>query len=195
MGLDAWHDFHVITGTAGATLVGLVFVVISVGPQIGARKQEAVRGFVSPTVRLFAIVLVISSVMAMPGGGIAVRGAAIALIAAGGIALMLRAHIPEQLKELGPEDALLYFVLPLLAHAVLLAAGVAIAWRSEVGLTVLGCAILALLAIGLRNAWDLVIYIARKTAEEQAARDEKRQRASVIASSGQASTQSPQARH
>lgn len=41
MDLEAWHDCHVITGGSAAALVGLLFVVISVGPALGSRKLAA----------------------------------------------------------------------------------------------------------------------------------------------------------
>jgi hypothetical protein len=57
-------------------------------------------------------------------------------------------------------------VLPLLAYAAVFAAGIAILAGYAKALPLLGAANIALIALGLRNAWDLVIFTARKTAED-----------------------------
>lgn len=169
MDLDAWHDFHVITGGSSAALVGLMFVVISVAPQVGARSKESVRAFISPTVVFFASVLVLSAMMTVPGVGLLARGAAVACVGTGGVILMLRSGVQGQLAghELGIEDLLCYFVFPLLAYAAVVAAGIALIAAAPAGLVILGTAIIALLAISLRNAWDLVIYTAKRAAEDK----------------------------
>jgi len=170
MNLDGWHDFHVITGGSAAALVGLMFVVISVAPQVGARSKESVRAFISPTVAFFASVLVLSAVMTVPSVGVLARGTAIASVGAGGIVLMIRAGVMRQLRPhgLGTEDLLFYLAFPVLAYGAVLAAGIALLCASPFGPRVLGAAIIGLLVVGLRNAWDLVIFTARKAAEDNA---------------------------
>jgi CBS domain containing-hemolysin-like protein len=60
--LEAWRNFYMLLGTAAATLTGLMFVVVSLGPQqIGARTATGVRAFVTPTVVYFTTVLVVVS--------------------------------------------------------------------------------------------------------------------------------------
>jgi hypothetical protein len=169
MDLDAWHDFYVITGGGAAALVGLMFVVISIGPQIGARSRESVRAFVSPTVVFFASVLVIASIMTMPTLGTTARGGALALIGAAGVVLLLRAGIYPQVRDhkLGVEDLVCYLVLPLLAYIAVLGAGVALIVRTHAAPPILGAAVIGLVGVSLRNAWDLVIFTARKTIEEK----------------------------
>ena len=49
--LKQWHDFYLLVGTAGATLLGLLFVAVSLG--IGfltEERQGATRTFMSPVV-------------------------------------------------------------------------------------------------------------------------------------------------
>ena len=168
MELDAWSDFLVITGGSAAALVGLMFVVISLGPETGARSKESVRAFISPVVGFFASVLVITAVMAMPGLPLSLRGGAVAALGLAGVGYLIFARAWKQVRphNLGVEDLVCYFVLPLCAYGATLGGGIALALRHPMGTTFVGGAIVALLAVGLRNAWDLVIFIARKKADD-----------------------------
>ena len=56
--LHGWHDFYVLVGTASATLVGLMFVAVSIGTAIfNEDHRAAVTAFITPTVMHFAAVL------------------------------------------------------------------------------------------------------------------------------------------
>jgi hypothetical protein len=49
--LYEWRNFYVLLGAAAATLTGLMFVVVSLGPHlIAAHTATGVRVFVTPTV-------------------------------------------------------------------------------------------------------------------------------------------------
>src|SRR2546427_12939650 len=52
--LEAWHDFYLLIGTAGVTLTGLLFVVVSLGPRVVANHEATgVRAFISPNAVYF----------------------------------------------------------------------------------------------------------------------------------------------
>src|ERR1700751_5575153 len=49
--LKEWHDFYVLVGTAGATLLALLFVAVSLGAgYLTEERQSATRTFMSPVV-------------------------------------------------------------------------------------------------------------------------------------------------
>ncbi len=49
--LKEWHDFYVLLGTAGATLLALLFVAVSLGAgYLTEEHQSATRMFMSPVV-------------------------------------------------------------------------------------------------------------------------------------------------
>jgi hypothetical protein len=58
------------------------------------------------------------------------------------------------------EDWLWYSILPILAYAMFLGAGIALTRIPEGALFVIGAATLLLLLVGIHNAWDTVTYIA-----------------------------------
>ena len=77
--IHAWHEFYVLVGTSVAALTGLMFVVVSIGPEvIIGRAAGGVRAFVTPTVVYFTTVLVVSAVMIMPHVGPVVLGVLVA---------------------------------------------------------------------------------------------------------------------
>jgi hypothetical protein len=62
-----WHDFYVLVGTASATLVGLMFVALSIGSSIfNEKKRAGMRAFITPTVLHFAAVLFACLIIVMP---------------------------------------------------------------------------------------------------------------------------------
>ena len=49
--LHAWHEFYLLLGTAGATLLALLFVAVSLGTGfLNAKDQSGTRTFMSPVV-------------------------------------------------------------------------------------------------------------------------------------------------
>jgi hypothetical protein len=52
--LKEWHDFYILLGTAAATLLGLLFVAVSLGAgYLTEEHQYGTRTFMSPVVVYF----------------------------------------------------------------------------------------------------------------------------------------------
>jgi hypothetical protein len=65
--LETWHEFYLLVGTAGVTLTGLLFVVVSLGPRVVADHQATgVRAFISPNAVYFTTALVVSALLMVP---------------------------------------------------------------------------------------------------------------------------------
>src|SRR5215472_3377674 len=65
--LKGWHDFYLLVGTAGATLLALLFVAVSLG--IGfltEERQGATRTFMSPVVIHFTSVFFLAAIALFP---------------------------------------------------------------------------------------------------------------------------------
>jgi hypothetical protein len=164
---ESWHDFYVICGSAAAGLTGLMFVVVSLGPKtIAAGATTGVRAFVTPTVVYFTSALVVSAVMTVPAMSPSVLGVFVAVGSVGGLGYMLRVRGHRRWREnkLDRLDWLWYIGLPILVYLTLLGTAVAIAMRAPFALDVLGGAIVLLLVIGIRNAWDLVLWMSQRSA-------------------------------
>src|SRR5476651_1545860 len=83
MELERWHDFYVLVGTAGATLVALLFVAISLGAGfLTDKRAAATRAFFSPVVVHFTATFFISAVGLFPAHKASVFAALIGACAA-----------------------------------------------------------------------------------------------------------------
>src|SRR4051812_20744950 len=64
--LASWESFYVITGSAAAVLIGLQFIVVTLGAQMQRGDTEAYRAFGTPTIVHFCAVLFIAAIMSAP---------------------------------------------------------------------------------------------------------------------------------
>ena len=164
--LEGWHDFYVIVGSAAAGLTGLMFVVVSLGPKvISGRGSSGVRGFVTPTVVFFTTVLVMSAVMAIPALSLKMLRA---ILCAGGLGALIylvwiRSHKQWRESQLDRLDWCWYIGLPFLSYLSIVANAIVMGMNATVGLAMLGGTVILLLVIGIRNAWDLVLWMAQQT--------------------------------
>ena len=170
MELERWHEFFVLVGTAGATLVALLFVAISLGAGfLTDKRANATRAFFSPVVVHFTAVFFISAVGLFPAhkpivfaalvGGCAGIGAAISLFTT---VQLLRNSWTKYLQ-----DHLAYGPLPLISYAALLVAAAMIFNEHEYAMLVLAGALLTLLIVNIRNAWDLTLSMVRHHARRR----------------------------
>jgi hypothetical protein len=163
--LEMWHEFYLLLGTAGLTLTGLLFVVISLGPRVAAdRHAGSVRAFVSPNAVFFTSTLVVSSLFLVPGLSTTMIGALLCFGAGASLVYLAytRAHQQWRHHRLPPLDWIWFVGLPFLSYVILLTAGVG--FVVEISFAMYGVAVgLVLLVItGIRNAWDLVLWTAQK---------------------------------
>jgi hypothetical protein len=163
--LHAWGEFYVIVGGGAAALTGLMFVVISIGPHtVSARTEKQRRAFVTPSVVYFATVLVAAAFMTMPT---LTRGVLSALLALGGVVGLIYiawigVHRQWRESTLERDDWLWYVGLPVLGYVVLIAAAFTLWLGHELALETVAGAMILFLVIGIRNAWDLVIWMAQQ---------------------------------
>jgi hypothetical protein len=162
--VEAWREFYLLVGTAGAALVGLMFVVVSLNPQVIATKPGGVRAFYTPIIFNFTTALVISGLMMAPGLTPVLLAIILSGIGVVGLIYQISTRVHTRWREsaLPWVDLVWYVGLPLLSHAVILAAAIGI-WRQGIfGLYAAAAAVLLLLITGIRNAWDLVLWIAER---------------------------------
>src|ERR1044072_8313151 len=68
--LHPWHELYILLGTAGATLLALLFVAVSLGAgYLSSQNQQGTRVFMSPVVIHFTSVFFLSAVCLVPSHG------------------------------------------------------------------------------------------------------------------------------
>ena len=160
--LADWGNFYVITGSAAAGLTGLTFVVIALASGAKRASEAGLRAYVTPTIVHFGVVLATSAFVTVPGhsaaslsGGFVILGVA-GLTYVGVIARQMRrvssTYVPFR------EDWLWHVALPAIAYAALIVTG-CLGWR-RVDRSLYGVAAVsvALLFIGIHNAWDVAVW-------------------------------------
>lgn len=158
-----WETFYLMVGSSSAALIGLLFVVVTLtSDEDPARAAAAARVYVTPTVFHFGAIVLISAAAVMPQlpgltmafviGVPAVCGLVYVTIS---LYRMIRAlpSVPHW------TDYVFYGILPGLAYLCLFLASVAVSAGAEIGPYAVATGALALLLIGIRDAWDLATYL------------------------------------
>jgi len=162
-----WGDFFLLMGGASGAFIGLLFVVTTLASNLQLGQEQLARGqaqYMTPTLFHFVTVLVLSGVGIIPGmtgwifASIAAPWAALSLVYCLVTAFLIRRR---RLPDAGHmSDVWGYGILPATLYAGLLA----IAWVCWINTPsapyALAVVLLALTIVAIRNAWDLVAYIA-----------------------------------
>ena len=168
--LTPWANFYVMTGSSAAALTGLMFVVISLVTDTRVqRNPDGISTFSTPTVVHFCAGLLGSAILSAPWR---VMWHPAALLAAGavyGVIYVLNVmRRTRKLTEYEPdtEDWVWFAVLPLVAYAGLLCGAIALPFAPVEAMFVLAAGIVFLILIGIRNAWDVVTFLAVRGNEQ-----------------------------
>ena len=165
--LHEWHDFYILVGTASATLVGLMFVAASIGASVfDESHRAALAAFITPTVVHFASVLFACFMVVIPTHSWHSLGA---LLGAGGLAgaiycgNILTQVIIRHSFNVDLIDRMFYALIPLIGYLLALTASVMLFMRDTMGAELIAAALVVLLFAGVRNAWDMMVWIVLKT--------------------------------
>jgi hypothetical protein len=161
-----WHDFFLLLGTASATLVGLMFIAISIGASIFKEENRpAIEVFLGPTVVHFTAALVFCILAIVPTHGWHSLAGLAGFIGLAGFFYSARVWFRLALSryEIDVIDRTFYAPLPTLAYLVLLFAAALFYQQSEWGFVAAAVGLMTLIVAAIRNAWDIMIWIALKT--------------------------------
>ena len=162
--LTQWGNFFVIVGTAAGALIGLQFVVMALSANLGrsGAPAGALRAYATPTIVHFSAVLLLAGLLSMPRHTTGSLTLTLIVIAIGGLGyvtwITLEAHRQDAYSPVRSDWAW-HTILPLVAYAAILTAGVMASGSTAASLYVVGTAVLLLLFIGIHNAWDGAVYM------------------------------------
>lgn len=168
LALHDWQTFYTLTGTAAATLIGLLFVAVSIGTNLPREQSiNSLRTFVTPTLLNYIYALLVSCVAVMPLQSPLFLN--ILVVALAVISVLLPLKILWRIIVIHHDDNIdlnhwiWHCWLPL--GAGLLLACVAIAILAGIlsgesfALIGLASSTLLFIAIGLRNTWELTLWL------------------------------------
>jgi hypothetical protein len=168
---EGWSEFFLLLGGASGALIGLLFVVTTLAATMRIGADTLSRGealYMTPTLFHFVTVLLLSAGGTAPGMNgfvLALVAAPWALLGVGYCATTGMLVRTQRLPDSGHwNDVWCYGVLPagLYLGLLLVAWG---AWRDNPNTPIaLAVALVALTILAIRNAWDLVVFIAPRIA-------------------------------
>ena len=160
--LSAWQNFYVIVGSASATLIGLMFVVMTlIASRMRQASGEAAGAFATPNIVHFCAALLIAAMLSAPWPALWNVGLLLGICGLAGvvytIVIIRRAR---RQKDYQPvlEDWLWHTIFPFIAYVALVVASLVILSHAALALFVVGVAAMLFLFIGIHNAWDSVTY-------------------------------------
>ena len=165
----AWQNFYLLTGATAATLTGLVFVAASLGANLknSAQVTSGIPIFVTPTVIHFTTVLLVAMLCTIPTQTYASLSLLLACCGAAGLsyegstAVRLWRH-HRHISSVDKADWLWRVSLPASGYSLILWPGIRLPKPTSQVLDILAIAVIAFVLLGIRNAWDLVLWIARQ---------------------------------
>jgi lipid-A-disaccharide synthase-like uncharacterized protein len=155
-----WSDFYTLVGATAGTLIGLIFVVVSLAADNAKSGDEhRARIGVTPTLIHFAALLVGALAMLAPLSNIA-RAVALGVIGCAGLAYLVNLALlaSKRIKD-EERDTLWFGVLPMAAYAGFLVTGAAWAIAPEYAPEIGGFASVVLLVAALHNSWEMTLII------------------------------------
>jgi hypothetical protein len=168
--LAPWHEFYGLLGTAAAALLALLFVAASIGASVLTTDRAGpTRTYLSPVVFHYCNILFLSLIALIPDLEPLAFGVTIVLAAAGSVIYSI--YILQRLFRDGIADLadrFGYGAVPVVTYSAGLVAGCRIlTGHSRTSLYVIAAASLLLLLVNVRNAWDLMLALARRATQEQ----------------------------
>ena len=172
---ERWHDFFLLAGTAAATLMGLLFVALSLHLDVIVQEDGAHFGTVALQAFLnFIFVLLISLFLLIPSLTGRIVGTTLMMLGLVRLALFIRsaavvgrrrpAHVPRSFL-------LVRYFMPAVAYVGLFASGLAMTLKHyDDGFMGLFSVMGLLLVTATRTAWDLIVQVGKhKLARDSAA--------------------------
>lgn len=166
--LRDWRDFFTFIGASATTLMGLMFVAVSLGSNLMKSEVNTsnIRAFVNPSIIHFITVLITAVIITIPthnyfslGSILGLAGVA-GLVYVGIVSARLRKHLLNQ-NTLTRVDWFWRALMPAAGYFLIVIAAVGLLMHAPLILNSLALAVFIFLMLGIRNAWDLFLYIAQ----------------------------------
>jgi hypothetical protein len=159
--LERWANFYLLMAAAAATLIGLLFVVITLAAERRVEEAETkIRMYLTPTAIYFASVLGVAALLTFPNHTRLTAAFCICLAGVVGLVYSGSNLIGGDRKNyVDWHDRILYAVFPFAAYGLLVLGGALLLHFPQRGLTMMAVGMLSLLAVAIRNSWAITIVV------------------------------------
>ena len=161
--MESWQSFYVIVGSAGAALIGIQFVVVTLVASMRRRPpMESFSAFGTPTVVHLSGALLVSAVMSAPWPSLVAASVALGACGFAGLvysAIVIRRTHRQTYYVPVWQDWLWYSACPGSAYGALALGAWFLRTRTHIALFAIAAAALGLLLLAIRNAWDSVTHL------------------------------------
>jgi hypothetical protein len=157
--MEGWSDFYTLIGATAGTLIGLIFVVISLGADHAkAGDEHRLRIGVTTLVHFASLLLCTLSMMAPLSN--AARSLAVGLIGCAGLGYMVNLAFLAPKRIRAEERKTFWFgILPIVAYAGFLVTAAAWALAASFAPEISALACVVLLVAALHNCWAMTLLI------------------------------------
>lgn len=167
--LRDWQTYYFLTGSASAGLIGLLFVAVSlattvVTPTSTTGTTEGVHTWATPIIVHFSGALFISALLIMPTLTPASLGVILTLAAIACLVYLARTAVrlgrQQSSYPVDTGDWIWNIVIPVAGHLLILGTALTLLANTSQNLNAVAVAVAALIATGIRNTWDLTVWLA-----------------------------------
>jgi membrane protein CcdC involved in cytochrome C biogenesis len=158
LALERWANFYLIASTAAATLIGLLFILITLAAEKRPKDVTKIGLYLTPTVVYFGSVLLLAALLTFPNQSRFT--AALCICGLGSLGLLYSVSmVARKEKFLQRSDAIQYVVYPLAAYGVLVWGGLLLDHMAQRGLTLVAVGMVALITLAVRNSWGIAVDV------------------------------------
>jgi len=160
--LERWANFYLLASAAAAQLIGLLFVVITLGAERRRRGDASkIPIYLTPTVIYFAHVLFLAALLTFPNHTCLTVTFCICLVGVVGLVYSGSNLIGGAKRGfIEVRDRIPYAIFPFAACGLLVLGGVLFLHAPQLGLTLVAAGMLSLLAVAIRNSWAMAVDLA-----------------------------------
>jgi hypothetical protein len=163
--LHGWENFFVVAGTASATLIGLLFVAITLGAGLSRTQTlDVTHAYLTPTLTRFGGVLFGSLAVLPPWPSVWPVGIILGLLGLTDLIYQINVVIKQRkIDFVSPAwvDWTLFSVAPVVGHVSLIAGAAGLIAEKPFAPYAIAGAVALLLLAGIYGAWDLTLWIGR----------------------------------
>ncbi|MEI7704501.1 MAG: hypothetical protein WCK73_07860 [Deltaproteobacteria bacterium] len=156
--LDGWNNFFTLTGSAGATLIGLLFIVITLNTGLStSRTLDIARASMTPALYSFGGVMLQSMVAVVPWRSRWPGGAIFVLLGIAGLVYRIHAVFERRGLHLraiqGSIDRIFHNAVPVISSIVLIVGGAGLIQGADIAPFAIAGSCTLLLVSGIYRAW------------------------------------------